>query len=123
MSEDCKFEDLLGKTLKSIKFCAHRDSGLCNVIVFETEDGIFEMEDSVRPEVCYIEHIDGDVTNSLGLSLSQAEQVTGDCDMDHDHEGEYCFYKLSTGNGDVTLRWTVRMGSWYKVKIGFKKVK
>ena len=110
-------ENLLGKTLVKIKL----DSNMRN-IYFETSDGkaynMFHSQDCC--EDVSIADVCGDLDDLIGSEILVAERVTSNKDPKHDPDRDsghdsftWTFFKLSTVNANVTIRWYGTSNGYY----------
>ena len=108
-----KFSDLTGKTIVSITdTCANKNNNTlinANLIEFKCLDGsIYRLgHKSICCDDHYIENICGDLSDILNTPILLAEEVYS---KDRPEDNEYffmqwCFYKLSTIKGSITIRW------------------
>lgn len=117
-----EFSDLLGKTLKEIKYNSNYD----DQITFITEDGKEYIMKHYQDccESVSIESIDGDIQRLIGSPIMTAEKVTKD-DNTEDENGYkdaaamWTFYKLGTIIDTVTIRWYGTSNGYYSVSVDF----
>jgi len=117
-----EFRELLGKTLSSIDNNGDR-------IIYKTVDG--EEYHSYHCQECCesvtVDDVVGDLEDSVGSPILLAEEVSS-CNEDEDRPSGYCdswtwtFYKLSTINGHVTIKWLDTSNGYYSESVSFVKV-
>lgn len=118
MARETSFEDLLGKTLVKIE----RTPENCpeDRLTFFTADGaeyrMFHDQDCC--ESVYLEDVAGDLADLLNTPILLAEEVSNTSD-DNGDEQTWTFYKLSTINGTVTLRWYGSSNGYYSTAVSF----
>ena len=120
---DCKFSDLLGKTLVEINGLI-KESGK---VIFECSDEkkyIMYHEQSCCESV-YVEDICGDINDLMGSPILEAEKISDDQLPAPDG---YCpdsytwtFYKLATIKGSVTIRWYGSSNGNYSESVCFSQ--
>jgi hypothetical protein len=75
-------------------------------------------------ESVQLEDVAGDIADLIGTPILKAEcvsnaatseEVVGEC-------GTWTFYKLSTINGSVTLRWLGRSNGYYSEDVNFEEL-
>ena len=120
-----KFEDLLGKTLVSIKNLDNEE------LIFTLDNGeqykLYHEQDCC--ECVTIEDINGFLDDLIGAPLLMAEEVSN---IDENPEGvevpEYqdsftwTFYKLATINGYVTIRWYGESNGYYSESVDYCRI-
>ena len=124
------FETLKGKTLKDIQ---RGDRELA----FVTDGGetyrMLHLQDCC--ESVYIEDICGDLDDLIGSEILKAEEVTSSnhhpdevqstetvADREWGWESfTWTFYKLSTIDGDVTIRWLGKSNGYYSERVDLVK--
>jgi len=120
-----KFEDLLGKTLVSIKNLDNEE------LIFTLDNG--EQYKLYHEQGCCenvtIEDINGFLDDLIGAPLLMAEEVSN---IDENPEGvevpEYqdsftwTFYKLATINGYVTIRWYGESNGYYSESVDYCRI-
>jgi len=117
-----KFNELLGKTLKSIQIDKGHDE-----IYFETEEGQFYKmyHEADCCEQVFIEDVCGSPEALIGTPLLLAEEVSnydrGPRDKDYDDSYTWTFYKLATILGNLTLRWYGSSNGYYSESVDFIK--
>lgn len=118
-----KFEELLGKTLKSI---INKDN---DELIFELEDGdkykLYHSQDCC--ESVSIEDIIGDLDDLIGSPILLAEEVSSnenppDIKKEYQDSFTWTFYKLSTNKGSVTIRWYGESNGYYSESVDFDSV-
>jgi hypothetical protein len=131
---DPKFEDLIGKTLKVVRFDPQAED---HRIYFEVDDDeqymLWHRNDCC--ERVYVESIVGDLDDLVGSPILVAEEVcSSQSQGDHIiiesfkpiYDGEeswtWTFYKLSTIKGSVTIRWYGSSNGYYSERVDFTKV-
>ena len=67
-----------------------------------------------------IEDIAGDVNDLVGMPILQAEEVSSE-GPDTEGSATWTFYKLSTINGSVTLRWLGTSNGYYSESVSFEE--
>jgi len=125
---DTRFENLLGKTFKSVVGEVGGDD-----IKFTTLDGeeyiLFHDQDCC--EYVRVEDITGDLDDLVGAPIVQAEKVVngdkkGETGPAPKYQGDsftWTFYKLGTSKGRVTIRWYGSSNGYYGESVSFYKVK
>lgn len=120
---ETKFEELLGKTLKSIKISDDKWS-----IVFETETGEkYKMEgESDCCNSVTVEDIAGNLDDLIGSPILQAEEATSGenpegVNPEYQDSFTWTFYKLATVKGYVTIRWYGESNGYYSESVNFEK--
>ncbi len=117
MSDNIKFENLLGQTLVEIDVSS--DS-----ILFIAENGqsySLYHEQNCCEEVS-IEDVVGDFKDLLGEPLLVAEEVSN-ADSHPDIDGTWTFYKLATIKGYVDIRWLGTSNGYYSEAVDFAESK
>ena len=124
MDNQIKFEDLLGRTLKSITGSTGDDK-----IEFVTDDGneyaLLHYQDCC--ENVFVEDIIGDLDDLVGHPLLMAEEISNaeepeDADIEWRDDSEtWTFYKLATVKGYVTIRWYGSSNGYYSESVDFVK--
>jgi hypothetical protein len=127
-----KIEDLLDKTLKSVKIMNYGDDySEDQVIEFITEDGdTYNMyHDQDCCESVTIDDINGDLQDLVGSPILIAEEAVSPnqtpegIERDwHDDSYTWTFYKLATIKGFVDIRWYGSSNGYYSERISFDKV-
>ena len=89
-------------------------------MVFVTVDGrqfrFYHSRDCC--EQVYIEDVVGDLLDLVGSPILEAEQVSSDI-VNPDLNDEWTFYRYSTANGTVTVRWLANTDTYYSTDIDF----
>jgi len=108
------FNVLRGKTLVKI-------TALDDELHFETDVGERYVLDHSQEccEAVYIDDICGDLDHLLNSPILLAEEVTRDDTEGGDECTMWTFYKLSTINGSVTIRWYGSSNGYYSVSVDF----
>lgn len=70
-------------------------------------------------EGVFIEDIEGDLDDLVGLPLTMAEG-TSQVDPDAEESGTWTFYRLATARGYVTIRWYGSSNGYYSESVDFK---
>ena len=107
--KNCKFNELLGKTLSEITISE-------SSIDFITNTGIAysQYHEQDCCENVWLDDYDGEITWLLGSEILQAEEV-----IDSKYNSEalesitYSFYKLSTVKGSCTFNWRGESNGYY----------
>lgn len=120
---ECKFEEILGKTIIHIK--SEQD-----YIQFTCNDGDrFSMyhEQSCCENV-YVEDIIGDLDDLLHSPILMAEEIVhsgenpeGVPSIEYQDSFTWTFYKLATIKGYVTIRWYGESNGYYSESVTFSK--
>lgn len=115
--------ELIGKVIMSI------DKG-DDYIEFATSKGerykMYHSQDCC--ESVYIEDINGDLKDLIGVPILKAEETTSDTHpegkvMEYaDDSFTYTFYHLATIKGYVTIRWYGSSNGYYSESVYFEKV-
>ena len=109
--------ELLGYTLERIELVDNEE------MYFYTDENevykMFHLQDCC--EGVFIEDIVGDLNDLIGEPLIQAEEVS---EVGETEWGTmtWTFYKLSTINGSVTLRWLGESNGYYSESVDFVKI-
>jgi hypothetical protein len=117
---ECCFEDLVGKTLSSIRNNNNEE------LYFLTDGGeqfkLFHEQDCC--ERVYIEDICGDLNDLLGSPILLAEEVSNERELDteDDLSQTWTFYKIATNKGAVTIRWLGTSNGYYSERVDFATV-
>jgi hypothetical protein len=115
--KECNFNDLLGKTLVTIKRIGDEE------LIFYCDDNtvykMFHEQDCC--ESVTIEDICGDLLDLLGLPLTMAEESSNEKDGCAEHE-TWTYYKLATEKGYVTIRWYGTSNGYYSEAVSFYKI-
>ena len=115
-----KFEDLLGKVLRSVEV-RHLDRG--DQIVFRCKSGenyvLYHQQDCC--ECVYIKDIDGVLGDLVGSKLTMAELVTRRGTEEYGDTNTWSFYKLACLNGYVTISWYGSSNGYYSETVQFEK--
>lgn len=107
--KNCKFSELLGKTLSEI--IIFEDS-----IKFVTNTGnkYVQYHEQDCCETVWLETHDGDISDLIGSEILQADEVI---DSKFSYETlesiTYSFYKLSTVKGSCTFTWRGESNGYY----------
>lgn len=139
-SKEAKIEDLIGKTLLKIEI-VEDDYNNQEIHFITSRDEhyiMFHIQECY--ENVYIESINGDIIKLIGAEILIAEEVSNDkfiekwknkftknkYEMLENDKNEYfpdsylwTFYKLSTINGDVTIRWFGKSNGYYSESVDF----
>lgn len=111
-----KFEELLGKTL--VKVESNVDESL-HYVTFETKDGIYRLQGDrgeCSDDITYIESVDGDLQDLVQAECVKSSHYNGN----EAHEThQWCFYKLATVKGSVTICWREVNSGYYTVDVDF----
>jgi len=122
MYNPANFNELVGKVLTKIQI-THADK---DEILFICEDGTKYLmyHDQDCCEVVYIEDICGDIKNLIGCPILLAEEVTnsGNPKYEDTESCTWTFYKLSTIEGSVTIRWYGESNGYYSESVDFVRV-
>lgn len=118
-----EFEELLGKTIKSI---AGVEIG-SERIVIETSDGAsYQMfHDADCCESVSLNDVAGDIADLIGSPLVIAEKSTSGTNPEgvapewQDDSFTWTFYRLGTVNGIVVLRWYGSSNGYYSEDVAF----
>jgi hypothetical protein len=125
---EAKFDELLGKTLTSIKITGsqNKTADESEEIIFTTDSGdvyrLYHRQDCC--ESVYIESVTGEFDDLLNTPILLAEEVvSGDAPKDADpgslDAGTWTFYKLATIKGYVTIRWCGESNGYYSESVDF----
>lgn len=120
--KDADFSDLKGKTVLDIDKSSDE-------ITFVTDSGKYKMYHSQDCcESVSIDEIHGDLDDLIGSPILLAEEVTSGenppgVTKDYQDSFTWTFYKLSTINGSVTIRWYGESNGYYSESVSFIKVK
>ena len=112
-----KVEDLIDQIVHSI------DRGL-ETLTFTLEDGRqYQMyHNQSCCEYVYIEDINGDLDDLIGVPIRQAEELSN-CDNSGDYESAtWTFYKFATIKGYVTIRWLGTSNGYYSEGVDFRLI-
>lgn len=93
-------------------------------IVFEDEDGsIYKMEHSQDCcESVSIEDINGNLNDLVGTPIVSAYEATNTSNLPHRDEDEmWTFYRISTINGTVVIRWYGSSNGYYSVDVNIHR--
>jgi hypothetical protein len=115
-----RFEDLVGKTLKSVDNMANER------LVFTLDDGTQYMLHHYQDccESVEIEDIVGELDDLVGSPILMAEEISS---VDEPAKEEYeesftwTFYKLATIKGYVTVRWYGSSNGYYSESVDFSR--
>lgn len=119
--KDADFSDLKGKTVLDIDKSSDE-------ITFVTDSGKYKMYHSQDCcESVSIDEIHGDLDDLIGSPILLAEEVTSGenppgVTKDYQDSFTWTFYKLSTINGSVTIRWYGSSNGYYSESVSFSKV-
>lgn len=112
--------DLIGKTLTKIS--VESEYNLKNKMVFETQDGVYEMYHIEECcETVSIEDIDGYLDDLVGVPILNAEEYTNSGETNQGSE-TWTFYKFATVKGYVTIRWYGESNGNYSEAVSFFKL-
>lgn len=115
-NSDYSVTELIGKTLSDI---ASTDTA----IVFTLQDGekykMYHVQDCC--ESVYVEDIDGDINDLIGVPILAAEESSS---QEHKYGDSYTwtFYKFATVKGYVTIRWCGTSNGYYSESVDFVKI-
>lgn len=134
--EETNVEVMLGMTMQAV---AHEPDD--TQVVFTAVDGrvfkLYHEQDSC--ERVWLEDINGDLQDLVGVPLLQAEKLSGQPGFEKDshlevyHEvynevyddndsSTWTFYRFATIKGTVTLRWCGTSNGYYSEEVDFKEV-
>jgi urease gamma subunit len=115
-----KFDDVIGKTL--IKVTVEKNKYKEEQIIFKFDDGtIYVMyHEQDCSETVYIEDINGDLDDLVGVPLLTAEEVCAD-NPNAQESGTWSFYKFATIKGYVDIRWYGHSNGYYSERVNFEK--
>ena len=121
MCVEACIDELIGKILTKININDEEDE-----IVFCCDDNssyrMYHNQDCC--ESVTIEDICGDINNLIGYPIVMAEESTNSCtNEDYDESCTWTFYKFSTINGYVTIRWYGESNGYYSESVDFEKIK
>jgi hypothetical protein len=122
--EEVEFKELVGKTFTLVTDC-HKGS---EEIDFETEKEWYRLGTTYDccASIC-VESFDGDVEDLIDTPILEAtcefsELSKREYETDDNYKKLYwCFYKLRTKKGYVTIRWVESNNGYYSVDVEFKK--
>jgi hypothetical protein len=110
-----EFKELIGKTMRCITINNNKDK-----IEFETDSGNFLLfHEQECCEDVHITEIHGDLDDLIGQPLLIADEVVSD---DNEDYVTWSFYKLSTINGSVTIRWMGVSNGCYSERVSIKQL-
>lgn len=120
---ECKFEEILGKTITHIK--SEYDE-----ITFTCDDGdrfsMYHVQDCC--EGVYVEDIIGDLDDLLNSPILMAEEIINSNEnpegvptKEYQDSFTWTFYKLATIKGYVTIRWYGESNGYYSESVTFSK--
>lgn len=110
------FSDLKGKTLISIDGAVKESSRI--TFICDTGEEYVLYYDARCCEDVSIEDIAGEILDVIGYELLLAEMV-----KNHNQVGDtWCFYKLSTIRGSITIRWFSEE-NYYSDEADFARIK
>lgn len=115
-----KFEpikELLGKTISRIDG-AEKDSEMLTLTGDDGVKYVFYHEQDCC-ECVAIEDICGDISDLIGSPLLYAEEASRR-EPDECGSNTWTFYKFSTINGSVTVRWCGSSNGYYSESVDFK---
>ena len=109
--KDSKIEDMLGKTIRSIK----REGDEQIIFIMDNGDKYFMYHDQDCCESVRVEDIDGDLEDLIGKPLLMSESVSGEFgeNLDGDDSFTWTYYKMATSRGYVTIRWYGSSNGYY----------
>lgn len=117
-----KIEDLIGKTLTSIKVADDKET-----ITFDTSDGdkyqMIYYQDCCAS--CSIDEINGDLEDLLNSPIIKAsENSNSDQGAREDYDDSYTwtFYDLATIKGSVQIKWYGSSNGYYSESATFEKI-
>lgn len=126
---DANFEDLKGKKLKDVllkKHCSFNGDAR-DFILFKTTCNkvyiLFHIRDCC--EDVFIHDICGDFSDLIGSPIVQAECVINEnagLDWGEPFPPTWCFYKLATISGYVTISWHGSSNGYYSETVDFKEL-
>lgn len=128
MSLDVEFNELVGKTLISVRGEKGDDE-----IVFETDSGevykLYHSQDCC--ESVSVEDICGDLDDIIGASVLVAEESTSEENpegaseetTEYQESFTWTFYKIDTAKGGVVIRWYGESNGYYSESVYFDRVK
>lgn len=116
------FSELLGKTLTNIE-----QEGVGEIFFTTSEGSIYKLfHDQYCCERVEIHDVVGDYEDLVGFPLLLAEEVSNrESPPLSPNEDSYTwtYYKLSTINGSVSIRWYGSSNGYYSEKVDFEIVK
>lgn len=121
-----KFEDLKGNVCSSV-IQDERNSD--DELVFTLQNGeaykLYHSQDCC--ENVYIEDIEGNLEDLVGVPILQAEEVQSGVNPDGVEMGyqdsfTWTFYKLATIKGYVTIRWYGESNGYYSESVDWTKI-
>ncbi len=121
MGESVSFECLKGKIITEIE--RSPENALVDRLIFSTNDGeeyrMYHDQDCC--ESVYLEDVAGDLADLLDTPILLAEEVSN-INNANGAEETWTFYKLSTINGTVTLRWYGSSNGYYSTDVSFHRM-
>ena len=116
----CCFEDLVGKTLSSVR--NHKDEELYFITIGGEEFKLYHEQDCC--ENVTIQDICGDLDDLVGSEILLAEEVCNGSEEGEEYESStWTFYKLATNKGAVTIRWLGTSNGYYSERVDFCQIK
>ena len=115
------FDDMIGKTLSSIT----GDIGDYEFILEATDGTILKFfHDQDCCEYVLINDIIGDVKDLIGYPLLEAEEITseGYQNPESDDYTQWTFYRFSTVQGTITVRWLGSSNGYYSTDVTYKLI-
>ena len=116
------FDEIIGKTLSEINK-VNIDGINQDELYFKFKNGdeyqMYHNQDCC--ERVYIEDIEGDLDDLIGVPLLVAEEVSSE-NTSASESGTWTFYKFATIKGHVTIRWYGSSNGYYSEKVKFQKI-
>lgn len=117
------FTDLVGKTISEVIHLEDSDDG--EKLIFKTACGKeyqqYHLQDCC--EQVWVESIDGDLEDIIGINILTAEEVLGESAVDNYGSTTWTFYKIDSLRGGVTIRWCGSSNGYYSEGVYFTRVK
>ena len=119
MSKEVKFNELLGKTLTSI-----RKEGADELYFYTREGHAYRMyHEQDCCESVDIDDICGDLGDLIGNPIIQADESTSEDNIkDFDESATWTFYRLATAKGFCTIRWYGSSSGYYSESVSFELI-
>lgn len=117
--------ELLNKTIIKIEKTFGDFTNSSDYITFYLSDGSAykQYHSQYCCEYVYIEDINGDLDDLIGVPLLQAEESSSDAASNTAESATWTFYKFATIKGYVTIRWYGSSNGYYSETACIEKIR
>lgn len=118
-----KITELEGKTMSKVEDI--RSKILRFTVAGDVVDEPSEIYEFYHDQDCcesvYIEDIEGNLSDLVGLRLELAEKTEKECE-ECSESGTWTFYRFRTVKGSVTVRWLGESNGYYSESVSLRRV-